>query len=117
MEKKNSFLEFLASKTGKIVMTVISMGIIYGLLVSGLNSNSQAVLGTTLAVCTFFGWKALNRITPDIFLWMSITGWLVYFLIKGLLSLLIGAFVAPFQIGKMISNAISNALNSTNADT
>lgn len=110
MEEKSQIKLFFASTMGKVVVTVVSMIIIYGLLVLGLNSESQVILGGTLLVCAIFGWKALNRITPDIFLFMSIGGWAIYFLIKGLLSIFVGAFVAPFQIGKMISNAVSSSM-------
>lgn len=102
---------FFASTMGRVVVTVVSMVIIYGVLFLCLESSSTVVLGITLAVCGYFGWKALNKITPDIFLFMSIGGWAIYFLIKGLLSIMIGAFIAPFQIGKMISTAVSNSVS------
>jgi len=111
MSEKNKVLEFLASKNGKIVITIISIVIIYGILFAALESNSSFVLGVTLLVCAFFGWTALNRITPQIFLFMSIGGWAIYLLIKGLLAIVVGAFVAPFQIGKIISDYTYQYLN------
>lgn len=109
--KNKKFLEFLASGIGKMVMTLVGAVIIYGVLFTAIGSNSTPLMGIAFLVCAIFGWKALNRITPDIFLFMSFTGWIIYFGIKGLLSIFIGAFVAPFQIAKMISIAVNNSLN------
>ena len=102
---------FFATTMGRIVITVISALIVYGILIIGLNSQSNAVLFITLLVCGVFGWKALNKITPQMFLFLPIGGWIIYFLIKALLSCLIGGIIAPFQIGKMVSNAVSNKVN------
>lgn len=52
--------------------------------------------------CAPWGWSVLNRITPNIFLYMSWMGWLIYFIIKLVLSSLIGIFIAPFQVYKSI---------------
>lgn len=111
-KERNEFLNFLASTGGKFLITIVFIIIIYGILILSLTYGSTVILGIVLFGCAYFGWKALNKITPDIFLWMSIGGWAIYFLIKGLLSAIIGAFVAPFQIGIMISNKINEILNS-----
>ena len=52
----------------------------------------------------FFGWRALNRIQPSMFLWMNFTGWMIYFVVKVILAIAVGLFVAPYQIAKAISN-------------
>lgn len=109
--QKSQFKEFLISPIGKAIILIAGMVIIYGIIVACLASSSMAVFGIALVACAVFGWKALNKITPDIFLFMSIGGWAIYFLIKGLLSAVIGAFVAPFQISKMVTNAITSSLN------
>jgi hypothetical protein len=49
-----------------------------------------------------FGWRALNRITSNMFLWMPIAGWLIYFAIKFILSLLIGMIALPVYIVQQI---------------
>ena len=110
MDNKNKVLDFLISPAGRIVITVVGMILIYGIIMIALESNSSFVLGVTLLTCTFFGWSALNKITPRIFIWMSITGWLIYFLIKGLLAVTIGVFVAPFQISKVLAEYINGIL-------
>lgn len=106
----DSFKQFLASKTGRAVITVVFVILIFGILMWAIESGNVAISVIAFIVCAVFGWKALNRITPDIFLVMSITGWAIYFFVKGMLSIFIGVFVAPFQIAKMISNAISDTL-------
>ena len=107
MEENNKFKEFLYSSAGKAVIIIVGYIVILGVILAAVQSEATALVGITLAVCAVFGWKALNKITPDMFLFMSITGWIIYFGVKAFLSIFIGAFVAPFQISKMISNAIS----------
>ena len=111
MQEKSQVKMFFASTMGRVVVTIVSMIIIYGIMMLCLQSSSQVVLFITLAACAYFGWKALNKITPDIFLFMSIGGWAIYFLIKGFLSIMIGGLIAPFQIGKMVSNAVANSMS------
>ncbi len=106
MKNVSPFLKFLASIGGRILLTVIFAGILWGILFAMLETDNDAILAVALLGCGFFGWKALNKITPEVFLWMPIASWLIYFLIKGLLSILVGAFIAPFWIGKTISSKI-----------
>lgn len=107
MKQEKGSTNFFGTAGGRYLITAISAIIIYGVLILALNSNSQVILGITFLVCGYFGWKALTAITPSMFLWMSLAGWAVYYLVKGLLSIIIGAFVAPFQIGRIIGNRIS----------
>ena len=44
--------------------------------------------------CIPFGWLALNRITSQMFLFLPLVGWVIYFLIKLTLAMLIGWIVA-----------------------
>lgn len=102
---------FLSSTMGRIVVTVITAGIIYGamLLAAGMNSFPVALI--VFIVCAYFGWKALNVITPNIFLFMPIGGWILYYVIKGILSFFIGFIVAPFQIGRLVSKTVSEKVD------
>lgn len=111
MKEENNILNFFASKSGKNVIVVVCILLIYGLLFVALESNSTTILGITLLACAYFGWITLNRITPQVFLFMSIGGWAVFLLIKGLLSIVVGAFVAPFQIGKIVSGYVYEYTN------
>ena len=48
------------------------------------------------------GWNFLNKITPNIFLFLPWIGWLIYFAAKALLSMMVGIFVAPYVVWKKI---------------
>ena len=111
MKENKGFLDFLASTAGKVCMTIVFSLIIYGIIYAASVAGSSEVALVTAAICAFFGWRALNRITPDMFLFLSCTGWIVYFFIKLCLSVAIGTFVAPYQLGKLISNAIQSSLS------
>lgn len=50
-----------------------------------------------------WGWSFLNRITPQIFLFMPIIGWVIYFVTKFVVSLMVGMFVTPFKIYGIIN--------------
>lgn len=106
MEKTN----FFATKSGKAVVIIIGYIVILGLMLLFNALNIQAAMYVVAAVCVFFGWKFLNRITPDVFLVLSIWGWILFFFIKLLLSVVVGVFVAPYQIAKMIANAVSKSV-------
>lgn len=45
-----------------------------------------------------WGWSALNRITPSIFLFMPLGHWVVYFIIKLVLSVFAGVIAFPLKI-------------------
>lgn len=107
MEK---FKAFLASTLGRVVVTIVSAVVIYGIFLIAASADSFAFALIVFACCAYFGWRTLNFITPRIFLFMSLTGWVVYFLVKGVLSFFLGFIVAPFQIGIMISRAVGNSV-------
>jgi len=50
-----------------------------------------------------WGWSTLTRITPAMFLTLSIIGWVIYFAVKFTLALFVGAFITPFKIYQVIS--------------
>ncbi|MGC9352490.1 MAG: hypothetical protein ACP5D9_01560 [Mariniphaga sp.] len=43
------------------------------------------------------GWKTLIRITPQVFLFLPILGWVFYFLIKAFLSMVVGLVAFPVR--------------------
>lgn len=49
-----------------------------------------------------WGWAFLTRITPRMFLFLSLFGWIVYFVFKFILASILGPFVAPFKIYQMV---------------
>ncbi len=99
--------QFFSSILGRVTVTVVGAIIIYGILFWALESNNTTIMCITLLSCAVFGWKALNKITPNIFLIGTTNFWIGYFLIKGFLSIMIGGLIAPFQIAKMISNKLA----------
>lgn len=108
MEK---FKSFLASTLGKVVVTIVSAVVIYGLFLIAASAESFLFALIVFGCCAYFGWRTLSFITPRIFLIMPLAGWVVYFLIKGVLSFFLGFIVAPFQIGIMISRAVGNSIS------
>lgn len=103
---------FFASFLGRALLTVILYFVIMGLTLLILTVFDAPIVAVILAVIfTVFGWKALSRITPNVFLTMPIGGWITYCMVKGTISFFLGVFVAPFVIGKRISAQISAELS------
>ncbi len=100
------FKEFLCSKGGYYGMIAVLYAIIWGIMVALTATDSTVIAFIYMAVFSYFGWKALNRITPDIFLFMPLIGWVIYFVAKFILAIIVGMFVAPFQIAKKISSSV-----------
>ena len=111
MESKSKFKDFLLSKGGFIGMIVILYAVIWGIMVALTATHSTVLAFIYIALFTYFGWQALNKITPEMFVWMPLKGWIIYFVVKFILSLVVGMFVAPFQIAKKITNAIQKGIS------
>lgn len=105
--KNNKFCAFLCSGLGKLCTMLVLYVIIFSLLLGIVWLDLPSfLLFVYVALYVFFGWKALNKITPDIFLIMPIGGWIIYYVIKFILSVIVGVFVAPYVIAEKISSAI-----------
>ena len=100
---------FFASDVGYYVLSFAITIIIWGIAVALWTSQGELALIVILA-CAIFGWQALNRIQPAMFIWMPWIGWIIYIFVKFILSAMIGLFVAPFKIGKLIAGAISGSM-------
>lgn len=66
-----------------------------------------------------WGWSFLNKITSNMFLFMSWFGWVIYFISKLVLSMLVGMFVTPFKIygivkGLLDAKKLQEYTNSSN---
>jgi hypothetical protein len=48
------------------------------------------------------GWRALTRITPRVFLFLPLGGWVLYFVYKLAASATIGPFILPFKLRSLI---------------
>lgn len=109
----NGFLKFLTTPGGRIAMIFFFAVVVFMLIFLAVMSDADIMMFAVVALCGFFGWKALSRLTVNLFLWMNWVGWLFYFILKGFLSVTIGLVVAPFQLAKMISNSISSRLTAS----
>lgn len=45
------------------------------------------------------GWRTLTNLTPRIFLWLPLMGWVLYFVFKFSAACVIGPFILPFKLG------------------
>ncbi|MGN0154843.1 MAG: B-box zinc finger protein [Lachnospiraceae bacterium] len=83
-------------------------GWFYFSMVGGVGGGN--LLSALLVIILFggvpFGWEALNKIQPGIFLIMPIIGWVIYFMIKLTLAFLIGWLFFVVRIGKIIYGAL-----------
>lgn len=114
MEEKNlSFKTFLISPLGKAVLIAALYLIIMLILapIMSLFEDAPGVIVIFAAAFIYFGWQALNVIQPSMFLIMPIGSWITYFIIKGILALIIGVFVTPFIIARKITNAIQENIS------
>lgn len=81
--------EIKGEMTKSVVISVILM--IVGIVAM------QNPLGILLAGIPS-GWRVLNKITPAMFLWMPLVGWIIYFAIKLVLAYCIGLIALPIQL-------------------
>ena len=111
MENKNSgFKSFLVSSAGKATIIAVFYLIIFGIIMLFVKIDSAYLALIVMVAFAYFGWKALNKIQPDIFLIMPVVGWIIYFVVKFVLSVLIGIFIAPFVISKKIAEKIQESI-------
>lgn len=111
-EKRFNFKSFLISPLGKVAMIVVLYIAVLLLTTSivELFSGIPVVMVVFAIAFGYFGWQALSKITPNIFLIMPVGGWIAYYVVKGLLSFFLGVFVAPFVIAKKITKTIERSL-------
>ncbi len=99
--------DFLSGKVGVLALTVVLFIIMVLIYVALIEAGLVPALLIFAVAFVYFGWKALNKITPKWFVWMPIIGWVIYFTIKLVLSVVAGYFVAPYQLAKLIAKAFS----------
>lgn len=101
---------FLFSPFGKIALALLlyvaEFALIGGIMMISDSAFAQdsALFPPIILFLVFgiFGWKTLAAIQPSMFLFPPIVGWLLYFFIKGFLSLIVGIFAAPIQVARAI---------------
>ena len=78
---------------GKVVVVAVGLfilGIAFGLDVSK----------ALFVMCVPYGWGALNKVTPNLFIWMPFIGWVIYFILKLTLAAVVGVFVLAYKVVK-----------------
>lgn len=102
---------FFAGFMGRVVLTVIFYLVIWGAMLAFISAFDAPIFAVIFAVVfIYFGWKALSRITPEVFVIMPVGSWIAYFIIKGFLAFFLGVFVAPFVLGKALSCKVADQL-------
>ena len=92
----------------QIALTVVA-GIV-GFFVSMAMWKDSGVAWSMVPIGTYalaglpYGWKALDRITPSIFLVLPLAGWAIYFLIKFFLAYWVGLVALPYNLIKIVTN-------------
>jgi hypothetical protein len=74
---------------------------------AGIGGIAMAVICGYLMAGVFWGWKVISFIQPKMFLFLPIVGWLIYFLIKFLLSYFVGIVAMPIGIARIIMRHVS----------
>ncbi|WP_271782279.1 hypothetical protein [Aquimarina algiphila] len=103
LQKKKIYNEFFVML---VVGLIISFYMLYSnsiiasptLKPSDISKGVLIFQGFYIGAALVAGWKALNRITPNIFLFLPIIGWVVYFVLKIFLSGVIGVFLLPIRL-------------------
>jgi len=112
-EIKSIRKDFIQVFLGGILITYVYHSIyLHYILKSKTELTSEPkVLGLYLLVLvvnyyysigTIIGWKTLNRLTPRIFLFLPLIGWLIYFAIKLYASMFVGLVWTPVWLYKKI---------------
>ena len=90
----------------RVILTFVSMAVIWGAMGYLLRSGNFDAAFVMFAVCGFFGWPVLYKLTPSLFVFVVIfipwTQILIYVLVKIILAVMIGFFAAPFVVGKKL---------------
>lgn len=90
-----------ASLKKPIELSVVALvaGVIIGVITAIQDKRfDNLVLCLTFAFAVVFtvnGWQWLNRIQPNMFLFLPIVGWLIYFFVKFIIALWVGFVAFP----------------------
>lgn len=101
---------FWVSQTGKSVLTAICCVVLWGLtmLIWCYLEGVATLLVIPFAVV---GWKKVTQIQPAMFVRLPLIGWFVYFLVKFVVSTLVGLFATPFMLGPVLADKIYEAMD------
>lgn len=63
-------------------------------------------MGAYMLMCSYAGWRFINRFCPYIFIWFSVKAVFWYFLLKLCISMFIGFFATPFYLAYSLYNVV-----------
>jgi len=113
MHSKNP--SFMQGPGGRILVTVASIVIIWGLIYLALAIDFPPLGIAVVALCVYFGWRALNNLQDTLLsrliVILPIGGWVIFLVIKFLLAAMIGLFVAPFVLGRKVGERFEYHMN------
>ncbi|MBC7324696.1 MAG: hypothetical protein H5T99_05225 [Moorella sp. (in: Bacteria)] len=93
--------------TGVLFVLGLIMGFFTGLSEGGIAAGLlTALLYGYFLAGSYWGWKALNAITPNVFLILPLIGWFFYFGIKFVVAFCIGWVVMPIKLYPVISQLV-----------
>lgn len=85
----------------KLIIIGIAIGIVW-IVVLACSGSPISPIGIILEgigiACVPFGWRTLTGITPKMFVWLPLLGWVLYFFIKFCISILIGWVCLPVML-------------------
>lgn len=84
---------------------VLAYVVMFGVVALAISLGSS--IGGPLAIIVVLalaipGWKFIDFITPDLFVWMPLAGWIIYFIVKFIISAFLGIFIVPYHAAKKI---------------
>lgn len=97
--------DYLKTIILSICTSIIGIYYLFGALLLG--EIEYILFSLIIMICWAgvpFGWSALNKITPNIFLILPLAGWVIYFCIKLAISFFIGWIVAIPKCISMYKN-------------
>lgn len=80
---------------------------IWGVVIALDSADMSVIERIVMVICVSaipLGWRGLNKITPNIFLILPLVGWLIYYFVKAVLSVLIGWILFIPQVIKIIKD-------------
>lgn len=113
VSKREKFRMFFQNPLGRISIIALLYLIVFTILfLTFVNQNTSAFSYEDTPMLIYFGvsgligWRTLNMITREYFIFLSFFGIAVYVFIKGILSIFIGFFIAPYKVAMLITNHI-----------
>lgn len=107
---KHCYLSRVNTNQESITKTLLLMAVLFIIgFCTSFSEHSSVIMGLLSGYVLAgipWGWNILNMITPQMFLFMSVLGWIIYFCMKLSLAAFIGWFVTPFKLYQYIKKYI-----------